>query len=185
MREREGWSVAKEVSRLLLIAVLVSAAIGALAPLTVTPAVQASVLADKKDEKEKNEKKSKKNQDDDRGDDFVLNGQVLEIDTRKDPPEMIVGTVDGRATVRVLKTDEIAINDVGVGDYVELTGEKLNELLFEATQISVGQRFDGPRPTAEDAQVSEPDDEPEDSEPGDESGHDDSTEESEGESDPE
>src|SRR5688572_19593743 len=151
MREREGWSIAKEVSRLPLIAVLVSAAIGALAPLTVTPEVQASVLADKKDEKEKSEKKSKK--DDDRGDDFVLNGQVLEIDTRKDPPEMIVGTVDGRATVRVLKTDEIAINDVGVGDYVELTGEKLNELLFEATEISVGQRFDGPRPSAEDANV--------------------------------
>jgi hypothetical protein len=181
MREREGWSVAKEMSRLLLIALLVSAAIGALAPLTVTPEVQASVLADKKDEKEKNEKKSKKNQDDDRGDDFVLNGQVLEIDTRKDPPEMIVGTVDGRATVRVLKTDEIAINDVGVGDYVELTGEKLNELLFEATEISVGQRFDGPRPSAEDAHVAEGGNEPAESEPADDSGHDDSTGGSDGE----
>lgn len=185
MREREGWSVAEEVSRLLLIAVLVSAAIGALAPLTVTPEVHASVLADKKDEKEKSEKKSKKNKDDDRGDDFVLNGQVLEIDTRKDPPELIVGTVDGRATVRVLKTDEIAINDVGVGDYVELTGEKLNELLFEATQISVGQRFAGPRPSAGDVQGSEAGDEPEDSDPGDDSRHDDSTEGSDGESEPE
>lgn len=185
MREREAWSAAKEVARLLLITVLVSAAIGALAPLTVTPEVQASVLADKKDEQEKNEKKSKKNQDDDRGDDFVLNGQVLEIDTRKDPPEMIVGTVDGRATVRMLKTDEIAINDVGVGDYVELTGEKLNELLFEATEISVGQRFDGPRPSAEDAHVSGAGDEPEDWEPADDSGHDDSSEGEDGESNPE
>jgi len=150
MREREGWSVAKEVSRLLLIAVIVSAVIGVLAPFTVISPVQASVLTDKKDEKEKKEKSEKKNKDDDRGEDFVLNGQVLEIDTRKDPPELVIGTVDGRATVRVLKTDEIAINGVGVGDYVELTGEKVNELLFEATEISVGQRFAGPHPESED-----------------------------------
>ncbi|HZO29189.1 MAG TPA: hypothetical protein VFH48_24710 [Chloroflexota bacterium] len=147
MREREGWSVVKEVSRLLLIAVIVSAAIGVLAPFTVISPVQASVLTDKKDEKEKSEKKNK---DDDRGEDFVLNGQVLEIHDGKDPPEMVVGTVDGRATVRVLKTDEIAINGVGVGDYVELIGEKVNELLFEATEISVGQRFAGPYPESED-----------------------------------
>ena len=43
--------------------------------------------------------------------------------------------------MRVLKTDEIAMNGVHVGDYVELTGEKVNELLFEATEISVGERF--------------------------------------------
>jgi ribosomal protein L12E/L44/L45/RPP1/RPP2 len=170
MRERDGWSTAKEVSRLLLIAMLVSAAIGVLAPFTVTSPVQASVLADKKDEKEKNDQKDKKNQDDDRGEDFVLNGQVLEIDTSKDPPEMVVGTVDGRAIVRVLKTDEIVINGVGVGDYVELTGEKINELLFEATQISVGQRFAGPRPESS-AQS-----EAEDSEAEDDAGHDDADE---------
>lgn len=152
MREREGWSVAKEVSRLLLIAVIVSAVIGVLAPFTVISPVQASVLTDKKE---------KKNKDDDRGEDFVLNGQVLEIDTRKDPLELVVGTVDGRATVRVLKTDEIAINGVGVGDYVELTGDKVNELLFEATEISVGQRFAGPHPESgalSDDDDSEPDD---------------------------
>jgi hypothetical protein len=166
MRERDGWSAAKEVSRLLLIAVIVSAAVGVLAPFTVTSPVQASVLADKKDEKEKKDQKNKKNQDDDRGEDFVLNGQVLEIDTSKNPPELVVGTVDGRAVVRVLKTDEIAVNGVGVGDYVELTGEKVNELLFEATQISVGQRFAGPHP--ESSAPSEA----EDSEPEEDSGHD-------------
>lgn len=36
---------------------------------------------------------------------------------------------------------EIAISGVGIGDYVELNGEKLNEQLFEATQISVTERF--------------------------------------------
>jgi hypothetical protein len=185
MREREGWSAAKEVSRLLLIAVIVSAMVGVLAPLTVTPDAQASVLAEKKDEKPKKDQKNKKSQDDDRGDDFVLNGQVLEIDTHKDPPEMVVGTVDGRATVRVLKTDEIAMNGVGVGDYVELTGEKINEQLFEATQISVGQRFAGPHPPAGDAQESAGGDEPEDSELADDLGHDDSAEGSDDESNPE
>ena len=76
-----------------------------------------------------------RNQDED--EDHTLNGQVLEINTDKNPPEMIVGTIDGEALVRVLKTDEIALNGVKVGDYVELNGEKLDELLFEAAQISV------------------------------------------------
>ena len=75
----------------------------------------------------------------------------------------------------MLKTDEIAINGVGVGDYVELTGEKINELLFEATEISVGERFAGPRPTAGDADESA----------GAESRHDDSNDASGEESDPE
>jgi hypothetical protein len=168
MREREGWFMAKEVVRLGLVALFVAAEVVSLVPGSAVYGAEASVLADKKDDKEKKDKNEKKNKDDDRGEDFVLNGQVLEIDTQKDPPEMIVGTVDGRATVRVLKTDEIAINGVGVGDYVELTGEKINELLFEATEISVGERFAGPHP--DPAPPSDEDDpEPDDSEEGDES----------------
>ena len=102
------------------------------------PIAEASVSFDKKDEK--NDKKDKNN---DHDEDHVLNGQVLEINTIKDPPELIVGSVDGPAIVRVLKTDEIAMNGVGVGDYVELTGEKINEQLFEATEISVSQHYSG------------------------------------------
>jgi ribosomal protein L12E/L44/L45/RPP1/RPP2 len=158
MHERESWSVAKEVSRLLAVAVIVSTVVGSVVPWTAAPVAQAGVLAGKNDDKEKKEKNDKKNKDDDRGDDYVLNGQVLEIDTQKDPPEMIVGTVDGSATVRVVKTDEIAVNGVHVGDYVELTGEKINELLFEATEISVGQRFGGPE-TASAASSDDEDDE--------------------------
>jgi hypothetical protein len=94
---------------------------------------------DKDEEKEKD----KKNNRDDHDEDHILNGQVLAVDTRKDPPELIVGSVDGPTVVRVLKTDEIAMNGVGVGDYVELNGEKINEQLFEATQISVSERFAG------------------------------------------
>ena len=35
------------------------------------------------------------------------------------------------------------MNGVGVGDYVELNGEKVSERLFEATQISVSERYSG------------------------------------------
>ena len=128
---------------------------------------EATVASDDKQNEEREKEKEKERREKQQYEDRVLNGQVLEIDTHKNPPEMIVGTVDGRATVRVLKTDEIAMNDVGVGDYVELTGEKINELLFEATEISVGQRFDGPRPASgppQDTGESEPSD---DAEPGD------------------
>src|SRR4051812_20030439 len=111
MHEREGWSIVKEVSRLFAVAVLVSTVIGSVIPWTTAPVAQANVLAGKTDDKDKKEK-DKKHQDDDRGEDFTLNGQVLAIDTHKNPPEMVVGTVDGNATVRVLKTDEIAINGV-------------------------------------------------------------------------
>ena len=161
MQRRRFWRGSKEVMRLGLVVLFVTAEVVSLVPGSTVSVAEASVAAGKNDDKDKKEKNDrKKNKDDDRGDDFVLNGQVLEIDTQKNPPEMIVGTVDGKATVRVLKTDEIAMNGVGVGDYVELTGEKINELLFEATEISVGPRFAGPPPEPsppEDAHDPEPD----------------------------
>jgi hypothetical protein len=138
MKDRRLRSAAKEVLRLGVVASMVSMGFLTLMPGPPTPTAEASVTAEKKDSDK--DKKDAKHKDDDRGEDFVLNGQVLAIDDHKNPPEMIVGTVDGRARVRVLKTDEIALNGVEVGDFVELTGEKINELLFEATEISVGER---------------------------------------------
>jgi ribosomal protein L12E/L44/L45/RPP1/RPP2 len=168
MQRRQLWRGSKEVMRLGLVVLFVAAEVVSLTPGSAVGVAEASVAAGKNDDKDKKEKNEKKQKDDDRGEDFVLNGQVLEINTQKDPPEMIVGTVDGKATVRVLKTDEIAMNGVGVGDYVELTGEKINELLFEATEISVGQRFAGPHPEpspSDDADDSEPEDSGDDDEP--------------------
>lgn len=86
-------------------------------------------------------KKNTKNQGGDDDADHVLNAQVLEINTLKDPPELTVGSIDGPAVVRVLKTDEIAINGVRLGDYIEAKGEKQSEVLFDATQLSVSERF--------------------------------------------
>jgi hypothetical protein len=141
MQERRLRSAAKKVLRLGVVATMVSFGVLTLSSGLMPPLAEASVAADRKDEGK--EKKESKKHDDDKGEDFVLNGQVLEINTQKDPPEMVVGTVDGPARVRVLKTDEIARNGVAVGDSVELTGEKINEQLFEATEISVSERSGG------------------------------------------
>lgn len=99
------------------------------------PTAAASVVQAVAQDKDDDEKKDNDDEEDD--DDRSLNGQVLEINTLKDPPELIVGSVDGEVVVRMLKTDEIARNGVKIGDYIELTGEKIHELLFEATEISV------------------------------------------------
>src|SRR5688572_25007324 len=131
MERRPMWHAARMLAVGVALMVAVTALMGVF-PVTSVSTVEASVSAGKDDDK-----KDTKDQDQDRDEDHTLNGQVLEINTDKDPPEMIVGTVDGQAVVRVLKTDEIALNGVKVGDYVELNGEKLDELLYEATEISV------------------------------------------------
>ena len=138
MKERRLRSGATGLLRLGVVATMAVTALLPLSPSLPIPTAEASVMAGRKDDGK--DKKDAKHKDDDKSEDFVLNGQVLEIDTHKDPPEMIVGTVDGRARVRVIKTDEIARNGVEIGDYVELTGEKVNELLFNADEISVGER---------------------------------------------
>ena len=138
MKDRRLRSAVADVLRLGVVATLAVTVVVPFAPGLPIPTAEASVAAGRKDDGK--DKKDAKRKDDDKGEDFVLNGQVLEIHTEKNPPEMIVGTVDGRARVRVLKTDEIAKNAVEVGDYVELTGEKVNELLFNADEISVGER---------------------------------------------
>ena len=133
MERRPIWHAA----RMLVVGIAFAGALSLLSgilPGLATPTAEAGVAQGKDDDK-KDKKDRDRNQDAD--EDHTLNGQVLAINTDKDPPEMIVGTIDGEALVRVLKTDEIALNGVKVGDYVELNGEKLDELLFEATQISV------------------------------------------------
>ena len=117
----------------------------AFATASVGPAIVGDVptaLANKHKDNDKDEK-SKKNADKDRDEDRVLRGQVLEIDTLKAPPELIIGTTDGPSVVKVFKTDEIAMNGVRLGDHIEINGEKISEVLFEATEISVSERYSG------------------------------------------
>ena len=112
-----------------------------LLPMNQYATVEASVASDKDDDKDKDAEKEK--QEKAENEDRVLNGQVLEIDTLKNPPELIVGSVDGQTVVRVLKTDEIALNGIHLGDYIEADGEKVHEQLFEATQLGVSSRYSG------------------------------------------
>jgi ribosomal protein L9 len=91
----------------------------------------------------KNKEKEKEKKEKAENEDRVMNGQVLEINSLKDPPELILGSVDGQTVIRVLKTDEIAKNGIHLGDYIQADGEKIHEQLFEATMLSVSSRYTG------------------------------------------
>ena len=129
----------RRTRRAVLVGAVATMAIGAMLPGAGVPVVGASAAHEKDKEKEK-DKKERRRDDDDR----VAEGQVLAIDTSADPPELLVGTGDGEMVVRMLKTDEIAITGVSVGDYVRLEGEKIHELLFEAQQLDVSERYSEP-----------------------------------------
>jgi hypothetical protein len=79
MDGHELWRVVQGVS---LAATLIAASSGVvgLAPGATTPVAEAGVAAGKRDDKDDKRNKDRR-RDDDRGDDFVLNGQVLEIHT--------------------------------------------------------------------------------------------------------
>jgi len=96
----------------------------------------ASVANSDKNERDK-EKDAKKDKGRDGDEDHVARGQVIDINNLIDPPELTLAAVDGAMLVRVLKTDEIALNGVKLWDYITIQGEKIHEQLFEATQISV------------------------------------------------
>ncbi len=131
--------IRRRTRRALLVGAVATVALGALLPSVGVPVVRASAAHDK-DKDRKKDKKERRHDDDDR----VAEGQVLAIDTSADPPELLVGTGDGEMVVRMLKTDEIALTGVSVGDYVRLEGEKIHELLFEAQQLDVSERYSEP-----------------------------------------
>jgi hypothetical protein len=70
-------------------------------------------------------------------DDRQTTGQVLEINTLKDPPEMWIANMDGIVHVKMLTTDLIEKNAVRLGDHVTVIGEKVSEVEFEAQEMSV------------------------------------------------
>jgi hypothetical protein len=123
---------------------IVSASFGisTIVPSSHPSVAEASVAQGNKDnDKNDKDQKDKKDKGDDHDADHQMNGQVIDMNTLKDPPELYVGSVDGMTTIKVLKTDEIAMNGVRLGDYVQATGEKINEQLFEATELSVTEHF--------------------------------------------
>ena len=70
-------------------------------------------------------------------DDHQVTGQVLEINSLSDPPEMVVANMDGKIKVRMLTKDLIPKYAVRLGDHVTLIGEKISEIEFECQEMSV------------------------------------------------
>ena len=99
------------------------------------PVVFASDKEDRKEDKKHGQDAANAGHDGDA--DHRTEGQVIGIDNLKNPPELTLAAIDGSMIVRVVKADEIALNGVKLCDYVTLLGEKINEQLFEANQISV------------------------------------------------
>ena len=86
---------------------------------------------------DKNDSKDNKNIGHDDDEDHVARGQVISINTLADPPELTLAGFDGEMIVRVLKTDEIALNGVRLCYHIEVESEKIHEYLFEATKIDI------------------------------------------------
>jgi hypothetical protein len=93
------------------------------------------------DENDKDNKGKKEDSQSDQSrsnrDDHQVTGQVLEINSLLDPPEMVIANVDGKVTVRMLTKDLIPRNSVRLGDHVTLIGEKVSEVEFECQEMSV------------------------------------------------
>ena len=106
----------------------------------------ATGYADQDDDRKKNERKSSEEIELERSqkEDHEMAGQVLEINTLRNPPELEMANTDGRVLVRVLKTDEIARNAVRLGDHISVIGEKINEQLWEAQQLHVDSHLGPP-----------------------------------------
>ena len=80
------------------------------------------------------------NDDDDDDEERTVRGQVIEISREKNPPEIVIGvTRNETIPVRVLKTDELDVKGVNLGDHVRLRGEYVKEY-FETNEIDVTDR---------------------------------------------
>jgi len=103
---------------------------------------QASVARAQETEKrgDKNDPKNNKNIGNDDDADHFARGQVIGINTLADPPELTIAGFDGEMVVRVLKTDEIALNGVKLCYHIQMEGEKIHEYLFEATKLEVEEK---------------------------------------------
>ena len=103
---------------------------------------QASVAHAQDSEKrgDKSDAKDNKNIGNDDDEDHFARGQVIGIDTLKDPPELKLASYDGEMIVRVMKTDEITLNGIKLCWHIQMEGEKIHEYLFEATKLEVEEK---------------------------------------------
>lgn len=102
---------------------------------------QVSVARAQEDKRgDKNDEKDNKNIGNDDDEDHFARGQVIGINTLKDPPELKLASYDGEMIVRVMKTDEISLNGIKLCYHIQMEGEKIHEYLFEATKLEVEEK---------------------------------------------
>jgi hypothetical protein len=105
-----------------------------------TPQVSTAYAQDGEKRGDKNDEKKNKDIGNSGDEDHFARGQVIGINTLKEPPELTLASFDGEMLVRVMKTDEIALNGVRLCDHIQMEGEKIHEYLFEATKIEVEEK---------------------------------------------
>jgi hypothetical protein len=115
-----------------------------------------ALAADKNDKDDDKDHKGRKEEEKSeqfrsQRDDRRTSGQVLDINTLKNPPEMWIANMDGVVHVVMLTTDLIDKNAVRLGDHVTVIGEKVSEIEFEAQEMSVdGHLGDDPNDNNDD-----------------------------------
>jgi len=67
--------------------------------------------------------------------DIVTEGNVLEVQVDDQGLTLVIANLDGRVVIHLRCA--ATCPTVRVGDYVEVTGEKVNEQRYEAEQITV------------------------------------------------
>jgi len=70
-------------------------------------------------------------------DDTRNEGNVLATRCDEEPPLAIIANRDGQVTVQLLHEAKKACRSIRVGDYLEATGEKQTEQLFEAHDVTI------------------------------------------------
>jgi len=102
-------------------------------------AVPGMAYAGKDDEKDKKGKKESGSTDKERSEreDRETSGQIVEINTLKDPPELFLANTDGIVKVRMLTKDLIAKNGLRIGDHISVIGEKISEVEFDCQELNI------------------------------------------------
>jgi hypothetical protein len=70
-------------------------------------------------------------------DDITIEGNVMEVHQEAGPPYVIIANRDGLVKVILLHDAALVKDSIQVGQYLEGSGEKQNEQLFEASDVSV------------------------------------------------
>jgi len=65
-----------------------------------------------------------------------IEGQVLELDKKSNPPMALIGMVGGNVWARIYN-DQVNRSGIGLGDYVHMQGEYGEKGIFDAYQVNV------------------------------------------------